>query len=147
MSNDVETRSQRRRVVLIVMASAFMIWQVPAMDFFAGSADGGMNPKHVLAAAGFLVWAAGLVYLLASARIAARSDNPAVISALEDELVRANRSRAFSIGYFVTLAASGMLFAIGQFKPLTGNDAAHLIMVIAVVTPMYVFAVLERPGA
>jgi hypothetical protein len=70
-----------------------------------------------------------------------------VNSALEDELVRSNRSRAFSVGYFVTLAAAAIVFAISLIKPLTGNDAAHLILVIAVIAPMYAFAVLERPGA
>lgn len=147
MSNDVETRSQRRRMVLMVMASAFLIWQVPAMDFFAGVVEGGMILKGGLATAGFLVWAAGLIFLLASGRTAARSGSPAVMSALEDELVRSNRSKAFSIGYFATLTASGIVFAISVFKPFTGNDAAHLILVVAVTAPMYAFAALERRGA
>ncbi len=144
MNDDVETRSQRRRIVLMVMASAFMVWQVPAMDFFAGVADGGAN--GLLSAAGFLVWAGGLIFLLASGRAVARSDNPAVMSALEDELVRSNRSKAFSVGYFVTLVTSGIVFAITLIEPLTGADAAHLILVIAVVTPMYTFVLLERRG-
>jgi hypothetical protein len=147
MNNDVETQSQRRRIVLMVMASAFMVWQIPAMDFFASVADGGNNLKGVLSAAGFLIWAGGLVFLLTSGRTAAKSGNPAVLSALEDELVRSNRSRAFAIGYFVTLATSAILFGITLIEPLTGNDAAHLILVVAVVTPMYAFVVLERSGA
>jgi len=147
MNDDVETQSQRRRIVLMVMASAFMVWQVPAMDFFAGVADGGANLNSLLSAAGFLVWAGGLVFLFASGRAAARSDNPAVMSALEDELVRSNRAKAFSVGYFVTLVTSGIVFAITLIEPLTGADAAHLILIIAVVTPMYTFVLLERRGA
>ena len=147
MNKDVETLSQRRRILLMVIASAFMIWQVPLMDFFGGVADNGMNLKGVLAAAGFLVWATGLVFLLVSGKTAVRRDNPAVLSALEDELVRSNRSKALAVGYFAALITSAIVFAVSLFQPLTGNDAAHLILIIVVTAPMYAFAVLERSGA
>lgn len=147
MTNEVETRSQRRRIVLMVMASAFLIWQVPAMDFFAGAAIENERLKSLLSGAGFLIWAGGLVVLLASGRAAARGENVAVNAALEDELVQSNRSKAFVIGYIVTLFTSGVVFALNLITPLTGLDVAHLILVIAVVTPMFAFVFLERPSA
>lgn len=147
MTNEVEARSQRRRIVLMVMASAFLIWQIPAMDLFDGVARGSERLKSLLSGAGFLIWAGALVVLLATGKVAARSDSPAVMSALEDELVRSNRSKAFIVGYIVTLVTAGVVFAISLIKPLTGIDAAHLILVIAVVTPMFAFVVLERINA
>lgn len=147
MHNEVEIKSRRRRMILMIMAAAFLVWQVPAMDFFNAVPGSNEKLKGLLSAAGFLFWAGGLVFLLASGRAAARSERPQVSAALEDELVRSNRSKSFVVGYIATLVASGIVFAISLIQPLSGIDAAHLILVIAVVSPMFAFVVLERPGA
>jgi len=147
MPDEIERRSLRRRILLMVMASAFLVWQVPAMDFFDGIA-GRENPLFRIASlAGFLVWAAGLVMLFTYGRVARGVDAPEITAALEDELVRSNRRRAFTAGYAVSLATSAVVFAASLFWPITGSDAAHLVLVAAVVAPMYAFAVLERINA
>lgn len=147
MSNEVESRSQRRRIVLMVMASAFLVWQIPGMDFFGAITAESLRAAEWLAVVGFLVWAGALIVLLYSGRIASRASDPKVEAALEDELVRSNRSRAFTVGYFGTLIASAIIFALSLFLPITGGDAAQLILAAAVVVPMYAFAVLERTNA
>lgn len=147
MHDEIEYRSLRRRVLLMVMASAFLVWQVPAMDFFEGITALGNTATRIASLAGFLIWAASLVFLLASGRVAQRGARPEVTAALEDELVRSNRGKAFAAGYAVALASSALVFAASLFWPITGSDAAHLVLVAAVVAPMYVFAVLERVNA
>lgn len=147
MHDEIESRSLRRRIILMVMASAFLAWQVPLMDFFGSLAGGSDVLARVVSVAGFLVWAGTLVVLLITGRAAARGTTPEIMAALQDELVQWNRSRAFSVGYMVTLAASAVMFAASLFWPITGTDAAHLILVTAVVAPIYAFVVLERMNA
>jgi hypothetical protein len=147
MNDEIESRSVRRRILLMVMASAFLVWQIPGMDFLGEISAENPRASQWAAIAGFLVWAAALVFLLYSGRVATRTKNAAVAAALEDELVRANRSRAFIIGYFAALAIATIVFTMSLFLPITGRDAAQLILVGAVVIPMYAFAILERVNA
>jgi hypothetical protein len=147
MYDEIENRSLRRRVLLMVMASAFLVWQVPAMDFFDGIAGVDNTAIRFVTLGGFLVWAAALVFLFAFGRVARRDAGPEITAALEDELVRSNRSKAFTVGYAASLATSAAVFSASLFWPITGSDAAHLVLVSAVVAPMYAFAVLERVNA
>jgi hypothetical protein len=147
MNDKIESRSLQRRIALMIMASAFLAWQIPIMDFFSKLVEGNQTVVGLISAAGFLIWAGTLVFLLFTGRIAVVRSDPKVAAALEDELVRANRSKAFSIGYAVVLVTAALVFAISLFQPLTGMDAAHVILVAAVVAPMYAFVVLERINA
>jgi len=147
MSDEVERRSRQRRVVLMVMASAFLIWQVPYMDAFASWERSGAAALALVSVAGFLAWGAGLAWLLVRGRVLVRGASPGVRSALEDELVRANRTRAFNIGYVAAVGMAAVMFCLSLFYPVTGADAAHAVLIVGVVTPLYAFAVLERINA
>jgi hypothetical protein len=147
MNDELEFRSRRRRIVLLLMASAFLVWQVPGMDFFNAIVAGDRRLAGIVSVGGFLVWALGLVTLLATGKGYARIVRPEVRAALEDELVRSNRSRAFTVGYIVALVSAALLFGISLFLPVSGTDAAHLIMVVAVVAPIYAFVILEHINA
>ncbi len=147
MNQDPELASRRRRILLMVMASAFLVWQVPGMDFFERLAGAGGSTASSVAVAGFAVWAIALVALLASGKGFLWSASKQMRYVLEDELVKANRSTAFLIGYLVTLAAAVLMFAVSLYWPVSGTEAAHLIMVLGVVAPMYAFALLDRFNA
>ena len=147
MTSRVEALSRRRQVVLMVMASAFLVWQVPYMDMFAGASGAERSLADMVSLMGFLVWALGLVILLVSGRTLARELSRENRAALEDELVRWNRSRAFTVGYGVALLTAAVMFAVSVFQPVSGADAAHVILVAAVVAPMYAFVLLERLNA
>ena len=146
-NEEVENQSLRRRIVLMVMASAFLVWQIPLMDFFSQSTGDYSGISKLVAMAGFVTWATLLVLVLVKGRRAVFQVNPAVTAALEDELVRANRSKAFIIGYGVTVGISAVIFTLSMFRSITGSDAAHIIFVTAVVAPIYAFVVLERINA
>ncbi len=147
MADGLERASLARRVVLMVMASAFLVWQVPHMDMFERLAGDSHGVARSLSTFGFLVWIAALVALLYSGRLLARRLSSEARAALEDELVAWNRGRAFTIGYAVALIAAAVMFAISLYQPVSGADAAHVVLVAAVVAPMYAFAVLERINA
>lgn len=147
MNEKIESISLRRRIVLMIMASAFLLWQIPSMDFFGKIAEGNESLAGLISAAGFLIWAGALVLFLLTGRTANCRSDPKAAAILEDELVRSNRSKAFIVGYFFTLLTSALVFAASLFQPFTGIDAAHVILVIAVVAPIYAFVVLERINA
>lgn len=147
MIDETEFRSRQRRVVLMVMASAFLAWQVPYMDAFSSMEAAGPSALNIVSFGGFIAWAAGLVWLLVRGRILVCRASPAVRSALEDELVRANRARAFNVGYVAAVGVAAVMFALSLFLPVSGTDAAHVVLMAGVVTPLYAFAVLERINA
>lgn len=147
MNDETELRSRQRRVVLMVMASAFLAWQVPSMDAFSGVQAAGPSALDIISFVGFIAWAAGLVWLLTRGRILVSRASPAVRSALEDELVRANRAKAFNVGYVAAVSVAAVMFALSLFLPVSGTDAAHVVLIAGVVTPLYAFAVLERINA
>lgn len=147
MSNEVERQSRRRRVLLMIMASGFLVWQIPSMDLFARLADGASPVARAVSLAGLLIWAAGLVFLLSKSRYLVRKASAQERAALEDELVQANRARAFSAGYWAMLVAAGALFAAHQYWPLSGGDIAQLVLMAGVAVPLYAFAILERVNA
>lgn len=147
VSKNPEQAASRRRILLMVMASAFLVWQVPAMDFFERLSSEGGEVRAIVAVIGFLVWAVALVALFATGKGFIWGTNKTIRSVLEDELVKANRVKAFIFGYSVALIASVLLFTASLYWPVTGTEASHLIMVLAVVAPMYAFVWLDRDDA
>ena len=136
----IERLAQRRRILLMVSAGAFLAWQIPLMDSFsqwqAGSAS-------LISLAGFLIWAAALIAVFVWGRAAGVRD-PDARAALEDELTQANRARAFSFAYWVMLVGAAGLLALSQFQPVTATEVAHIIVVLGVAAPLFRFALLER---
>lgn len=147
MQADVEKNSYRRRIILMLMASAFLAWQVPAMDYFERLSASTVTLADGISVAGFLIWGATLMYLLATGRKFVRKNDAAVVAALEDELVRSNRRKAFMCGYIVAMVSAGTLFVASMLLPISGKDAAHIVLVLGVVAPMYTFVYLERANA
>ena len=133
--------SHRRRLLLLLIASAFLVWQVPAMDAFDRMAGSTKDVSDLIAIGGFITWALALVALLAIGR---RLKPGALQTAmLEDELVHANRRKAFLAGYVGMMVVSAALFALGMFVPATAIDAAQAFLVTGVVVPIYAFVILD----
>ena len=139
MTDRHEALSTRRRLLLLLIASCFLVWQVPAMDLFDRIAGRASDTDDIVATVGFVLWALALAALLAIGRRAGGSER----DALEDELVQRNRQRAFLFGYVAMLLAAAGMFVFGIFLPATALDAAQLIMAVGVVVPIYSFVVLD----
>ncbi|MEO1029061.1 MAG: hypothetical protein AAFX02_08405 [Pseudomonadota bacterium] len=145
MPDSVEKQSNRRAFLMMFLASTFLIWQVPAMDFLERMSHGTQRLVDIVAVIGGLLWVVALVGLV---RFGGRKTGPAETrAALEDELVQANRATAFRVGYFAMLVATTAMFALAMFGDPSPRDVAHIILIAGVVTPMYAFAFLERRNA
>lgn len=138
--DEVEKLSRRRSRLLMVSAGAFLAWQIPMMDRVSNWDGSGVQ---IISLIGFLVWAGALVALLIFGRTTGVKDK-GLRAALNDELTQHNRAKAFSTGYWVMLIAAGGLLALAQFQPVSGAEAAHILVVLAVVAPCFRFALLER---
>ncbi len=142
MTDKVEKLSKMRRIMLMMSAASFLTWQVPMMDKSERLAEETAGWAGLVSVAGFAVWILILVYLVGPwSRLSLKRD---VNAALNDELVRANRGRAYTVGYIAMMLTAATVFALTLFEPVKGVEAAHLVLVVGVVAPMFCFAALER---
>ncbi len=141
----VEQLSTRRRLLLMGLASTFLIWQVPTMDAVSEFARGNRGVLEGVSLMGGLAWSVLLLFLLMTWK-PWRADR-ATRDALEDELVKANRRTAFLIGYVLTALTAAGFYVLTLFVEARGAEVAHVIVTVAVVTPLYAFAFIEARNA
>ncbi|WP_018149093.1 hypothetical protein [Henriciella marina] len=145
MEDEVDKYSKKRRRLLVAMACAFIVWQLFGFGIFDDFAGGDRRYTGLISILAFAVWIFALARLLWGKGI--RGASPGAQLALNDELVKANRGRAFTFGYGATLVAAGIVFAVSLFFEIHATEAAQLILVTGVVAPMFAFARLEGQGA
>lgn len=145
MTDEVEKYSRRRRRLLVAMALAFIVWQATGFGIFDDFADGDRRFVRVVSVIAPIIWAGILIWLVAGK--AMRGASASTQTALNDELVRANRAQAFAIGYWAMLAVSGIVFAVALFVDFPAHEAVQIVLVTGVVAPMFAFAWLEGKGA
>jgi hypothetical protein len=128
--------ARRRQRLLVIAAFGYLLWQLAWLALAIGARPG----PALLAArlAGFLIFAGALGAIFVWAK-AARCR-----AALDDEMTRHNRLRAFTAGFWAMLIAAAALFAAGQFVAIPGAEAARMVMIAGVVVPLLRFALLER---
>lgn len=145
MTDEVEKYSRRRRRLLIGMALAFIVWQVAGFGIVDDFAGGDRRLVRYVSLAAFFFWAGVLVYLVSAK--AMRGASASTRTALNDELVRANRARAFTAGYWSMLIVTALVFAVSLFIAIPAHEAVQLVLITGVVAPMFAFAWLEGKGA
>lgn len=143
MTTAIEKISARRSFLMMFMASAFLIWQVPGMDFIDRLVGGNMRVVDGVALIGALLWIIALLALFWTHR-RYRQLSDSQNAALEDELVQDNRRKAISIGYWAMLLVAAVMFVAGLYFPVKGVEAAHMVILAGVAIPLYSFAYLER---
>lgn len=144
MTDEVEKYSRRRRRLLIGMAIAFIIWQLAGLEMINDFAGGDRRVFLLVGLLAFVFWAGVLVWIMVAKGM--RGASLAAQTALNDELVRANRMKAFSTGYWTMLIVSGLALAVSVFIDVRANEVAQIILVSGVVAPMFAFARLEGQG-
>lgn len=145
MVDEVEKYSRRRRRLMIGMGIAFLAWQLTGMEVVNDFASGDRRAVRYVSLFAFAVWALVLVRLMRLRSM--RGASAEARAALDDELVRANRARAFQTGYMVMLGVAAVMFTASLFLTIPGNAAAQVILVSGIVAPMFSFAWLEGKGA
>lgn len=130
---------RRRRVLLVVAAVCIVIWQLPTIDVL-GVIRPGLGLDRVLQIGGLFLAAASVTALA----ILWRPRDAALRAALDTEAFRAHRRAALISGYWAGIVAGLTVFVLAIFLPIPGTDAALLILISAIVAPMFRLAKLEK---
>ena len=143
MTSKAESASKRRCTLLLLIAVAFPLWQIPLTDTLSDTTQQ-YGLVYALSTLGMVVWTIALIWFIALGRKIDQDKDPSSWGELDDELVRANRARAFTIGYLSAVVTAAALLMLDFLVPLTGKDVARLVIVVCVVVPALSFVTLER---
>jgi len=144
---NTENLSRQRALILMFLASTYLVWQVPSMDWIADANSASRSWADNIANAGQILWAVALMVLVVKGKKTFKRLSASAQAVMEDDLVKAHRSKAIKIGYVILMGAILALFLMTRFIPMTGSDMSRLIMAIGVATPLYTFSLLELHGA
>ncbi len=145
MQDIVDKFSQRRILLMVILASTFLLWQIPRIELIENSNFGVIGER--LAGISQIIWSLSMLALVVMGRKHIPRASLETQAMLEDELVKSNRAKAMGTGYFSLMVFIGLLFAITRFMEISGADLARLMMAIGVAAPLYAFAFLERRNA
>lgn len=63
---------------------------------------------------------------------------------VNDESTRAHRQMGYVYGFWAAMGTALLLYVLNMFEPVTGRDAVHVIVSIAVAAALIRFGILER---
>lgn len=132
-----ERLTRRRARVWTVLTLFFVMSMVTSLG-----TDVPLNRPETLKLAAWVVWAAALLFLLATGGGLTRG--AAVRSLLNDDSTIENRRNATNAGFWATVLAAFVLYAISLFEPVSGRDAIRVMLTVAVATAVLRFGMLER---
>ena len=139
MTEKIEAISDQRRAGLIAMGSGFAILQFVSFEIESLL----VWIPYVKNVALVMLAYVGLSIVFRRGRYEATE----IEDALEDELVNSNRNTAFKYGFYATIFVTALLSLITLFWQASGQVIARVILTVGVVTPMFVFAYIDRTDA
>jgi|KBSMisStandDraft_5_1062788.scaffolds.fasta_scaffold186666_3 hypothetical protein len=137
-SESADAISRRRSRTLPALAVIFLAQQASYLNMPAHS---DRPVDHVKIAA----WLALSVVLLAALATNGAWFQPrAVREVINDESTRAHRQASLVYGFWAAMAASLALYVINMFELVSGRDAIHVILSVAIAAALIRFGMLER---
>ena len=132
-------RLSRRRARMMPMLAVFVLIQ--QVIFFT---EDGLSDVSTVKTVAWLVLAAVIVAALATGGFWLKPR--AVRALMDDEVTRANRASALTLGFVVAMAMGIVLFALETFAPGSAStrEVIHLIVTYGLVAAMIRFGLLER---
>ena len=129
-----ERLMKRRANALFVLSLVFVVTQ--------GSFIGGRSAPGVLHISAWVVMAVVLLAFFATGGGWTRSK--AVRALMNDESTRIHRARATTVAFYNMMASGVVIYGLGMIKPVSGGEAAHLIMTVGIASALMAFWGLER---
>jgi hypothetical protein len=140
MSDLVETAdrlSRRRARMMIPLALMFFLQQAA---FFSNPPD-----HRVVSLVRLGGWTALALVILAGLVTGGFWMKPkAVRELMDDEITRAHRAQALSLGFTLAMLTGVALFALQVFVPLDAPEVIHLILSVGIGAALIRFSILER---
>jgi len=143
MTDDIDTLSRRRRILLSVYGILFLALQ-PSVFHTLDDPYALWQPIHFALAAGYVGWSATLIYILSTGGLLFGGRRAETRAALNDELTQANRRAAYRFGYWMLLGTIVILYVMSIFTTVTLQEALRLLFAFGVAIPATTFAGKER---
>ena len=135
---DRAERLGRRRARMLPFLAVIYISQQAS---FFSTPDSGRPVDHVKISAWLVL---SLILLLALATNGAWFQSKEVRALMNDEVTRANRSKAMTLGFLFAMAGGMALYFLYQFEQFTARDAIHIILSLGLGAALVRFGMLER---
>jgi len=139
--SDIDTAdrlSRRRAKLLPALAILFLSGQV----IYALGPHGASPSVDQLKVAAWLLWAAALLFLLATGGGPFRSRE--VRALMDDETTREHRGRAYAVGFWIAVATSMGIYLLTAFDGVKPREALHIIVTAAIAGALLTFGYLEH---
>ena len=131
----------RANKILTSSGIMFVIWQITYFMFFAPRA-GAPRSVDLVAAIGFITWAAALLMLLATGGGAFRAR--AVQEILDDELARSQRAQAYQNAFWAMMLVCLAAYLWAQFTIVDARVLAHVTLSAGVLVAVATMVFLKR---
>jgi hypothetical protein len=138
IAESAEKLSRRQARILPQLAIIFLAQQATYLNTPAQS---GRLVDHVKIAAWLLL---SLVLLAVLATGGAWLRPKAVRELVNDESTRAHRQASLVYGFWAAMASALALYVLDMFEPVSGREAIHVILSIAIAAALIRFGMLER---
>jgi hypothetical protein len=135
-SNDelAERLMKRRANALFALSLVFVVTQ--------GSFIGSKTVPGTIHIAAWVVMAVVLLVFFATGGGWARPEE--VRALMNDESTRMHRARATTVAFYNMIASGIVVYGLGMIKPVSGGEAAHLIITVGIASAPMAFWGLER---
>jgi hypothetical protein len=125
-------------------------WLLPvlAILFLSGQAIYALGPHwssrlvDQLKVAAWLLWAAALLFLLATGGAPFRSRQ--VRALLDDETTRQHRARAYAAGFWIAMVTAMGIYLLTAFDGVKPRESIHIIVTAAIAGALLTFGTLEH---
>ena len=131
-----EKLTKRRARVSIILGIFFLMTMATSLGV-----DVPANRPETVKIAAWIVWAAALLFLLATGGGLLRGKS--VRGLMNDDSTVDNRQRAMVSGFWATVLAAFALYAISLYEPVSGREAIRLVLSAAVGMSVIRFGILE----
>jgi hypothetical protein len=140
---DEAERLGRRRARLLPMLAVLFIAQ--QTSFFASEQEAGAKLVRTVDHVKVGAWVVLSLVLLAALYTGGFwLRRRAVRTLMDDEVTRAHRASALSLGYLVTILGAIALYFLDMIEPMSSRVAIHLIVTIGIAAALVRFGMLER---
>jgi hypothetical protein len=139
---EAERLGRRRARMLPVLAVIFIAQQA---SFFASENEASANHVRTVDQVKVGAWVVLSAVLLAALYTGGFWLRPKAVRALmDDEITRAHRASALSLGFLVTMIGAIGLYFVDMVEPMQSRVAIHLIVTFGIAAALVRFGMLER---
>jgi hypothetical protein len=138
LSDEAERLSKRRARALPALGVIFLAQQA---SFLSMPEQAARPVDHLKISA----WLVLTIVLLAGLATGGAWFRPREVrELLNDESTRAHRQTGYVYGFWAAMGTALGLYVVNMFEPVSGRDAVHISVTVAVATALLNFGMLER---